>query len=144
MEKCKKHFHEEKLLFIHHPGRCGSTLLHKILGAHPQVESFSEDLIFNNLFLEKNSNSSDFKVFCRSFFSDLQKKYIGENNTYLSVKMTGSSAKYIDKLLNILPDAKHIYITRDPIKISESFANLFVNIRIGKIRVGYILKWIGL
>lgn len=144
METCKKHFHENKILFIHHPGRCGSTLLHKILGSNPQIESFSEHLVFNNLFLVQNTNLPNFNTFCKSFFSYLYKRYTdGNYSKYLSLKMTGSSAKYIDKLLNILPDAKHIYITRDPIDISESFTNLLMNNRIGKIKVGYILKWVG-
>lgn len=143
MEKCGNHFHEKNILFIHHPGRCGSTLLHKILGSHSQVESFSEDLVFNNLFLSENIKSAIFENFFKNIVSYLYKKYIGEENKILSFKMTGSSTIYIDHLLKIIPKSKHIYLTGDPIKISESFANLVTNIRIRNIRIGYILKFVG-
>ncbi len=143
IKSCENHFDEKKVLFVHHPGRCGSTLLHKILGSHPQVESFSEDLIINNLFLENNIKWESFDNFFRSFVSFLYYKHIGKEKKILSFKMTGSSMHYIDHLLKILPRAKHIYLTGDPIKISESFANLITNIKIRKIKVGYLLKWLG-
>lgn len=138
MEKYDTHLPEEKTLFIHHPGRCGSTLLHKILGSHPQIESFSEDLIFNNLFLEKNTKSPNFEEFGKTFLSYLHKKYNNANEKYLSLKMTGTSRMYIEKLLALYPTAKHIYITRNPITISESFINLLMGEKVLR-----FLKWFG-
>lgn len=115
----------QNLLFIHHPGRCGSTLLHRILGSHPQIESFSEDLIFDNFFFVNQQQGRDRRNLLRLLVSLIRKEKSIDPDTILCFKMTGYSRLYLDELFRTFPEAKHIYISRDPVKASESFFNLF-------------------
>ena len=111
------------IIFIHHPGRCGSTLLHKLLGSNPQIESFSEDLIFDNLFIYGDSHWEEKKNILIKLISFLYTKW-GAPDKKLIFKMTGWSIEFYKTMFETLPLSKHIYITRDAYKICESFINL--------------------
>jgi hypothetical protein len=117
------------IVFIHHSGRTGSTLLHKIFNANSMFMSSSEDLIFDNLFLGYNHNLCD-NIFKENLFFDLirylHKKYYKRGIT-LVFKMTGFSFFYCKNIQNTMLDIKHLYLGRNHVEQIESFLNLFMN-----------------
>jgi hypothetical protein len=115
------------LLFIHHPGRCGSTLLHKILGSNPNVEAFSEDLILDNLILRMHDERVSFDEI-RSIYTSIMDllmiKWSDSGNKIISLKMCSFSHHYVHFLFQMLPDSRHIYLTREPLEIAVSMENI--------------------
>jgi hypothetical protein len=112
---------EPELIYIHHPGRCGSTLLHKLLGSHPDIESLSEDLVVENFLVPGHGARSE--ELYRAIVQLTAFKLGAVSPRKLAFKCTGFSSRVFDRLRMVFPNAKHIYLTRDPIRIAESWIN---------------------
>jgi hypothetical protein len=114
---------DPELIFIHHPGRVGSTLLHKLLGSHPDVESISEDLILENFLVPEQGVHAE-QVYRAVVLLTACK--LGVSGTRrLAFKFTGFSSRAFDMLLEVFPRARHLYLTRDPVRIAESWINVW-------------------
>ena len=119
-------FKDSNVLFIHHSRRCGSTLLHKILGSHPNVESFSEDLIIDNLIWQMNTKKVGLSEI-KSIYSDIlelfRMKWGDRDKSIISLKMSSYSHYFISSIFKMFPDSNHIYLTRNPVDIAISLEN---------------------
>ena len=120
-------FDYRNLVFIHHPGRSGSTLLHKILGSNPNVEAFSEDFILDNLIWRMYDERVGFNII-RDIYTCilnlLMIKWSNSGKKIISLKMCSFSHHYIRFIIQMLPDSRHIYLTRDPLEIAVSLENM--------------------
>ncbi len=125
---------QEKLIFIGGAPRSGTTLIQRILGAHSQVYAGPEfDLIPNimelrNHFLQKvaigristyldaRETNVIFEEFILSIF---QKKATETEKSYISEK-SPPNIEVFSELLDCMPQAKYIFVVRDPRAIVAS------------------------
>ena len=130
------------LIFIFSLPRSGSTLLQKLLMTHPEINSVSEPWIllhFVSLFKNDLSLSKYNQNLCVSAFDDSLRK-IGKNN-YFSIfnnfvkklykEATMENGRYfldktpryyliIPEIAEIFPNAKFIFLLRNPLSIYSS------------------------
>jgi len=114
------------IFFIHHASRCGSTLLHKVMASHPDIESFSEDLMLENV-MENVMVDVDAETIERVFrvlVLFIAHKFAAEPHKKLVFKLSGPSFIWFDNLMKVFPRSKHIYLTRDIIEILESLISM--------------------
>lgn len=119
---------QDKLIFIGGAPRSGTTLIQRILGAHSQVYAGPEfDLIPNimelrNQFLQKVASGristyldvQETNVIFEGFIlSMFQKKANETEKSYISEK-SPPNIEVFSELLDCLPQAKYIFVVRDP------------------------------
>ncbi len=142
----------ENLIFLISQPRAGSTLLQRILSNHPEVHSISEPwLMLHPLYQLKNDGYEAeynarwaFKAF-QGFLSELPKKeetYIDAVRLmygflYNKVLLQEDAIYFLDKtpryyfiiseLYNVFPEAKYIFLFRNPLDVLTSILNTWVN-----------------
>lgn len=125
---------QSRLIFVGGAPRSGTTLVQRILGAHSQVYAGPEfDLVpqimeLRNQFLQKieagristylDAQATN-DVFERFILAIFQKKASKTNKSYLSEK-TPSNIEVFPELQDCLPNAKYIFVVRDPRAIVAS------------------------
>ena len=134
-------------IFIFSLPRSGSTLLQRILMSHSQICSIAEPWILLPQFymLKKNGTLSDYssltaykavtdfvenlpkkhkdyKNSLRDFVLDLYQKQCQNNERYFLDK-TPRYYLIIDEIIDLFPDAKFIFLFRNPVHIYASSIN---------------------
>lgn len=119
---------QDKLIFIGGAPRSGTTLVQRILGAHSQVYAGPEfDLLpqimeLRNQFLQKVAtgristylDAQETNVIFEEFIlSMFQKKANETNKSYVSEK-SPPNIEVFSELLDCMPQAKYIFVVRDP------------------------------
>lgn len=116
------HFAEEVsetpggLIFIHSVGRCGSTLLSKVLEAVPSVHSLSEpdDLTqLGNLRVAGELNDAEIRRLIASSIKWRCKPRIGTPAHQVAIKTRSEVLVLADLIGPLFPDAKHFFLYRD-------------------------------
>jgi len=143
---------KDNIIFIISLPRSGSTLLQKILASHPSIESHSEPwllLPLISIFFNKNNMVSTFSMqnwftaneinnlkinsknmreldslisnFVGSYYSKMSKKdgasyFLDKTPRYYSI---------IPEIIRIFPDAKFIFLLRNPLDVAISSHKLF-------------------
>ncbi len=146
-----------KFIFIGGAPRSGTTLLQKILGNHSEIQAGPEfdhvpeicqlySKMQNGITNQRQSfyyNQSFLDNSFRSFLSNfLISKNLPKNKEYISEKTPGNVFAF-SSIEKILPDAKYIFVIRDPRAIYSSYKRVFArakSLKINEIRGKNILK----
>lgn len=141
----------EAPIFIFSLPRSGSTLLQRILMSHPEIKSVSEPWVLLPLiYLNKKEGTlteyshigayraisdfisnlpqkeKDYNHALKEFVSNLYSKQCSDNERYFLDK-TPRYYLIIDEIVKIFPDAKFIFLFRNPIQILSSIIQTFSN-----------------
>ncbi len=144
---------QDKLVFVISPPRAGSTLLQRMLGAHPSVYTHPEPHLITpiaHLGVYGNVDKAAYDHInaaeaMKSFIEELPRKeddYLDALRAYTDTlygRMLAPSGKerFLDKtpayalvlpfLAKLYPHAKYVVLTRHPLAVFSSFANSFFN-----------------
>ncbi|CAM9701563.1 unnamed protein product [Phaeothamnion confervicola] len=125
-----------RLSFVFNTGRCGSTLMHRMLGK-VGVLSFSEpywsDCLCQQSQLLGPDGMRELFHACIAIDVALCRRSFPDAHTF-SVNFKGFGHRAMSVLTDAYPEARHIFMYRDPIKIAESFGSIFANAVWGKRR----------
>ncbi len=138
-----------KLIFIFSLPRAGSTLLQRMLSYHPMIHSVSEPWLLlpfvysikrNGIISEYNSHhcsmaindlieklpngTNDYFSALRNFIKELYFKLCSETNMYFLDK-TPRYYLIISEIAEIFPDAKFIFLFRNPLAVLSSIIQTF-------------------
>jgi len=142
----------ENLIFLISQPRAGSTMLQRILSNHPEVHTISEPWLMLHPLYQLKSEGYEaeynarwaFKAF-QSFLSELPKKeetYIEAVRLmycflYNKVLLQKDAIYFLDKtpryyfiisaLYNVFPEAKYIFLFRNPLDVLTSILNTWVD-----------------
>lgn len=138
-----------KLIFIFSLSRSGSTLLQKILQSSNEIDSISEPCILLPILysLKKDGLTSEYAHSIAStkiqklinFLPDKEQDYYSAIRAFAEsvyMKLCDTNARYfLDKtpnyyliiplIANVFPDAKFIFLFRNPLDILSSYINTF-------------------
>lgn len=116
--------------------RSGTTLLQRVIGAHPDVFSDQEFQFLPSHILPLRQTMSEsidagninrivdhegLDVAFRNFVASIYEKKISETNATYFCEKTPSNALMIPELLGLFPDATFVLILRDPRDVVNSF-----------------------
>lgn len=104
--------------FIFHPGRCGSTLLAKVLAKSRDNFVLSEANAHNQILVSKDKNKSLFK----NLVLAMGRKRVATHK-YHFIKFTSFNILHFDFIKSVFPDVPAIYIYREPMRILSSISN---------------------
>ncbi|MDC0956437.1 sulfotransferase [Flavobacteriaceae bacterium] len=148
-------------IFVFSLPRSGSTLLQRVLMSHNDITSVAEPWILlpqiyslkkegtlseyssltaysaakdfiNNLPQKEN----DYNASLKKFVSDLYEKQCRNNERYFLDK-TPRYYLIIDEIVNLFPEAKFIFLFRNPVHVYASVVTTWGNNRFNKIRSSY-------
>lgn len=119
-----------KLLFIGAPDRSGTTLLQRLLDCHPEIDAlpqlyFVKDLVnfsdslnryINNGLIEKTILTNDFRQAAQVLITSQALK----KNAKIISEKTPQNVLYFHGIKNLFPDAKFIFLQRDPYDVLKS------------------------
>jgi hypothetical protein len=107
---------QERIIFVHSVGRCGSTLLSKVLQAVPSVHSLSEpDDLTQIGNLRVTGTLTDAEI-CDLLSSSIRWRFkarTGEPAQFLAVKPRSEVMGLADLLGPLFPEAKHFFLYRN-------------------------------
>jgi hypothetical protein len=109
---------DEKLIFIHSVGRCGSTLISKVLQAVPTVHSLSEpDDLSQLVFFRTGGIFGDewMRRFIESSVNWRCKPRIGDPAQFVALKPRSEIMVLADLMGELFPAARHFFLYRNAI-----------------------------
>lgn len=104
--------------FIFHAGRCGSTLLAKVLAKSRDNFVLSEANAHNQILVNKDENKSMFK----NLVLAMGRKRVATHK-YHFIKFTSFNILYFDFIKSVFPDVPAIFFYREPMRILSSFSS---------------------
>lgn len=102
--------------FIFHAGRCGSTLLAKVLSASRQNLVLSEAESLNQILVYRD----EYKAILKNLILSMGRKRIATHEHYF-IKFTSFNILFFDLIKSVFPDVPSIFIYREPMRILSSF-----------------------
>jgi LPS sulfotransferase NodH len=115
-----------KLVFVYSTGRCGSTLLLKMLSALPGTRSISEPDSFTCIQAKNSGFSEADKInLLRSASRFTAQKALRPGTGMLIVKFRSQCTEQAAVVSSILPGIKLLFMYRDACKVSFSFLRAF-------------------
>lgn len=136
-------------IFLFSLPRSGSTLLQRMIAAHPEVATASEPWLllpflyarkgqgiyaeYNHLAMREALNdfiavlprsTDDYREALRSFIIDLYSRAAGSGKTYFLEK-TPRYYLIINEIFSLFPDARFIFLWRNPVATISSFIETF-------------------
>lgn len=130
IEKIKKKLFTNKhhIIFIMGAPRSGTTWVWGMLTSHPDIISLNKEdfnpttpSVLNGKRI--TSETGAFVDFDANFASQIIKTKILKNPSKIIIEKTPSHALHIEKILNLFPEAKIIYLIRDPRAVVSSMLN---------------------
>ena len=112
--------HDKKVAILWSPGRCGSTLIQKIVQMAPKVVSMSETDFITEPLIQKFGFKLAAKII--DAYITIQAKNI--TGSLIFIKPRSSSIKNAALILKARPDIKHVVMYRDPTANIKSLATL--------------------
>lgn len=106
------------LILVHSVGRCGSTLLSKVLQAVPSIHSLSEPDDLTQLL--KHRSSDRLGELLRSSVKWRGKPRAGNPADQLAIKTRSEVIAMADELGNCFPNARHLFLYRDAVSWMRS------------------------
>ena len=107
--------------FIFHVGRCGSTLLANMIGAHPAVRAIKEPPIISSFLARTglghgsgNANDDILRTLIAAFGRGL-------HSEHFVVKFTGWTAVDIERILGLFPATPAVFLWRPAIEVITSW-----------------------
>jgi len=142
---------QDKLLFLIGPPRSGSTLLNRMLGAHPaihapvephlltplahlgfyeRVESAPYDPIISQLGIRElvghlPGGEADYLDALRAYADTVYQRLLGASDAELLLDKTPAYALVLDFVARLYPEARYIVLTRHPLSIWSSIVDSF-------------------
>ncbi len=142
---------EDKLLFIIGSPRSGSTLLSRMLGAHPQIHAPAEPHLLTplahlgyyetvqqaaydpiisqrgarELVRELPNGEEDYLDGLRAYTNTLYSRLLGQTSASLLLDKTPAYALVLDFVARLYPTAKYVVLVRHPMAIWSSFVESF-------------------
>jgi len=124
-------FDDSHLILVHSVGRCGSTLVSRVLESVPSVRSLSEPDAFTNLVAWRglqSSGDSEIQRLLASCTLFCCKHLSGSTSpASVAIKFRSQCIEIDDLLAAAFPAAKRLYLTRDPIPRLASMYRAFVD-----------------
>jgi len=137
------------IAFIFSQPRSGSTLLQRILASHPRIHSVSEtwlllpqicalqprriladynhtiaQLALSDFIKELKRGRDDYNACLRDFFYNLYSRVLNEKDDIAYIlEKTPRYYLIIPEIANIFPDAKFIFLFRNPLSVMSSIIN---------------------
>lgn len=144
---------QENLIFVISPPRAGSTLLQRMLGAHPAVYTHPEPHLITPIahlgvyynvdkapydhinaaeamksFIEELPNKEeDYLDALRAYADTLYGRMLAPSGRQRFLDKTPAYALVLPFLAKLYPRAKYVVLTRHPLAVFSSFANSFFN-----------------
>lgn len=125
------------LVFLHSTGRCGSTLLCRMLGAVPQVQSVSEpDFYSQAVVMQARGEDMDVVELnhvlraCTLLLAAHLRHRRPDRHTVV-IKLRGMCTYIADRLAAALPEARHLFLYRNAVDTTNSFVSAIIGPRIG-------------
>ncbi len=115
------------LLCLHNIGRCGSTVLCRALDEIDGVVSFSEPDALTDFIHRRALPASEQHQLLRACVAWLGRPAITEDNEHIVIKYRNQAAGIMPLYVDALPQAKHVFMTRNVIDWLASFHRLRVN-----------------
>eukprot|EP00729_Bicosta_minor_P010337 gene10337-6920_t len=123
---------DKDVLLLHSTGRCGSTLLSKLLGTAGAVRSLSEPDIYTNIaFYEidqptwATQDEKEAVVKAVTFVLRQQSVAASPESSKLCLKFRSQVVYSAELLQKALPNAKSVFLYRNPVDTIDSFSALF-------------------
>ena len=139
------------LVFVISPPRAGSTLLQRMMGAHPEIFTHPEPHlitpiahlgVYNNVdkapydhinaaeatkaFIEDlPGGEQDYLDALRAYTDTLYSRMLSTSGKSYFLDKTPANALVLPFLQRLYPDAKYIVLTRHPVAVFSSYANSF-------------------
>ena len=104
------------LVFIHSTGRCGSTLISKVLEAAPEVNSLSEPDAFTQLVIIRDGDASKDAVITEALKSAVAwhcKPRRGQAPELVAIKTRSEVVEVAELMSMAYPEAKNLFLYRD-------------------------------
>lgn len=104
---------EERLVFIHSTGRCGSTLASQVFAQVPGVVNLSEPFVLPQLVIEKVAHSGQKDELINLFKASVLLLCKTDANTAWVIKEHSYALELADWLYDLFPQAKHLFLYRN-------------------------------
>jgi hypothetical protein len=133
-----------KVTFLHSTGRCGSTLLCKLLGQANGMISLSEPDIYTYLGFLQVMHGDDFASgmlgrLARSVTWMHYAAAAGDTGADICIKTRSQVIAVADLIKRAIPDSKNIYLYRAPIPTIDSFCMAFASNFIAR-----MIRWLNI
>eukprot|EP00040_Diaphanoeca_grandis_P039756 m.260062 g.260062 ORF g.260062 m.260062 type:complete len:436 (+) comp39110_c0_seq1:97-1404(+) len=125
---------ESKVYFLHSTGRCGSTLLCKVMGTVSNFVSLSEPDIYSYITLKNALNRGEIdealmkrltKASSWMLYFAFCGKHSANPNAKLCVKLRSQNIQIADIMKEAMPTSKSVFLYRDPFDVTDSFCAAF-------------------
>jgi hypothetical protein len=116
------------LIFVHSVGRCGSTLISKVLQAVPSVHSLSEPDDLTQIALELNSHRNTTGQVTELMRSSIRwrcKSRRGPSPSFVAIKPRSEVMTLVEQFGELFPSAKHFFLYRNALSwLKTIFRNI--------------------
>ena len=128
---------EKDLIFLHSTGRCGSTLLCRLLGAVPEVQSISEPDFYSQAVIlqARGEDLSSFELddvlrACSLLLAAHRREREPDRPTVV-IKLRGMCTYVADRLAAAMPKARQIFLYRNALDTTNSFLSAVIGPWVG-------------
>ena len=119
---------QERIILFYSTGRCGSTLISKVMNLNPSVVSFSEPDIFSQLIMIRTAGqSNDTEVASLLYDSTMIMAANAQKQgfQYFAFKFRSYVLSVSDLLYQTIPQAKILFMYRNALTWAYSFSRAF-------------------
>ncbi len=124
----KVEVNQERIILFYSTGRCGSTLVSKVMNLNPSVVSFSEPDIFSQLIMIRTAGqSTDAEIASLLYDSTMIMSANAQNQgfQYFAFKFRSYVLSVSDLLYQTIPQAKILFMYRNALTWAYSFSRAF-------------------